>query len=83
MKYRLLLTNTADGEKREIIAPANLLLEDLCPKTKDEFQLPLCDCGWHRFLSHGTSYVIKEHLIVEPEIRFECNLYVGRYRCSE
>ena len=83
MKYRLLLTNTADGEEREIIVPANLPLEDLSPKIKVEFQLPYCDYGWHRFLSHGTAYIIQEHLIAEPEIRFECNLHVGRYRCSE
>ena len=83
MKYRLLLTNTADGEEREIVVPANLPLEHLSPKMKVEFQLPLCDYGWHRFLSHGVAYVIREHLIAEPEIRFECSLFVGRYRCSE
>lgn len=83
MKYRLLLTNTADGEEREIIVPANLPLEHLSPKIKVEFQLPYCDYGWHRFLSHGTAYIIKEHLIAEQEIRFESNLYVGRYRCSD
>ncbi len=83
MKYRLLLTNTTDGEEREIIVPANLPLEELSPKMKVEFQLPLCDYGWHRFLSQGTAYVIREHLISEPGMRFECNLFVGRYRCSE
>lgn len=83
MKYRLLLTNTADGEEREIIVPANLPLEYLSPKIKVEFQLPYCDYGWHRFLSHGTAYIISEHLIAEQEIRYECNLHVGHYRCSD
>lgn len=83
MKYRLLLTNTADGEEREIIVPASLPLEDLCPKTKVAFQLPYCDYGWHRFLAHGTTYIIDGHLCAEPEIRYECNLHVGRYRSSE
>ena len=79
----MLLTNTTDGEESEFIVPANLPLEDLSPKIKVEFQLPYCDYGWHRFLSQGTTYVIKEHLMAEPEMRFECNLFVGRYRCSE
>lgn len=83
MKYRLLLTNTADGEEREIIVPDYLRLEDLSPKMKVEFQLPICDYGWHRFLAHGTAYVIKEHLIAEPGMRFESSLFIGRYRCSE
>lgn len=83
MKYRLLLTNTADGEEREIIVPDHLPLEDLSPRLKVAFQLPLCDGGWHRFLARGTAYVIEEHLTAEPEIRSECNLYVGRYRSSE
>ena len=83
MKYRLLLTNTADGEEREITVPAHLPLEDLSPLMKVQFQLPYCDYGWHRFLARGTAYVISEHLVSEPEIRYECNLPVGRYRCSE
>lgn len=83
MKYRLLLTNTEDGREREIVVPAHLPLEDLSPKMKVEFQLPYCDYGWHRFLAQGTTYVIQEHLVAEPEIRHECHLYVGRYRCSE
>lgn len=83
MKYRLLLTNTAYGEEREIIVPSHLPLEYLSPKVKVEFQLPLCDNGWHRFLCRGTAYVINEHLCAEQEIRFENNLYVGRYRSSE
>lgn len=83
MKYRLLLTNTADGEEREIIVPAHLPLEDLSPKLKVEFQLPLCDNCWHRFLSRGTAYVMNEIMAAEIEIRHENNLYVGRYRNSE
>lgn len=57
MKYRLLLTNTADGEERVITVPHHLLLEDLSPKLKVEFQLPLRDDAWHRFLSHGTALI--------------------------
>lgn len=83
MKYRLLLTNMADGEQREIVVPDSLPLEDLSAKLKVEFQLPLCDYGWHRFLAQGTAYVIREHLMAEQEIRYELGLYVGRYRCSE
>ena len=83
MDYRLLLTNTADGEQRKIIVPDRLFLEDLSPKLKVQFQLPLCDYGWHRFLAHGTAYVIEEYLVAEPEILFECFLYVGKYSCSE
>ena len=82
MKYRLLLTNTADGEVREIIVPAHLPLEELSPKIKVGFRLPLCDYGWHRFLARGTVYVIEKHLTPEQEILFECDLYIGRYRCS-
>lgn len=83
MKYRLLLTNTAGGKEREILVSDHLPLEDLSPLIKIEFQLPYSDNGWHRFLACGAAYVIEEHLVSEPEIRYECNLYVGRYRCSE
>lgn len=83
MKYHLLLTNLADGEQREIIVPAHLPLEDLSVKAKVEFQLPLCDHAWHRFLARGITFVPKKHLVSEPEIRYECNLRVGRYRSSE
>ena len=83
MKYSLLLTNTSNGEERAIIVPAHLPLEDLSAKIKVEFQLPLCDEGWHRFLSRGTTYVIDEHLISEPEIQSECGLRAGHYSSSE
>lgn len=83
MKYRLLLTNLADGEQREIIVPAHLPLEDLSVKAKVEFSLPLCDHAWHRFLFRGITCVPPCHLVAEPEIRYECNLRVGRYRSSE
>jgi hypothetical protein len=83
MKYRLLLTNTADGDEREITVPAHLPVEDLSPKIKVEFQLPYCDYGWHRFISHGTTYIIKEHFIAEQEILFECDLDYGPYEYSE
>ena len=83
MKYRLLLTNLADGGEREIIVPDYLPLEDLSPKLKVAFQLPYCDNGWHRFLARGTAYVIEEHYDAEIEILRENDLYVGRYRCSE
>lgn len=83
MEYRLLLTNVADGEEREIIVPANKPLEELSVTLKIELGLPFCDYGCHRFLFHGTCYVMNEHLISEPEMRFENNLYVGRYRSSD
>ena len=83
MRYRLLLTNTVNGEEAEIVVPSYLPLEELSHKIKLELDLPLCDNGWHRFQSLGTVYVIDEHLLAETEWLTKCNLYVGRYRSSE
>ena len=77
MRYRLLLTNTVNGEEAEIVVPSYLPLEELSHKIKLELDLPLCDNGWHRFQSLGTVYVIDEHLFAETEWLTKCNLYVG------
>lgn len=83
MKYRLLLINIVSGEESEIIVPSHLPLEELSHKIKLELDLPLCDNGWHRFQSHGTAYVIDEHVHAETEWLWKIHGYVGRYRSSE
>lgn len=83
MKYRLLLTNRHTGDEAEIIVPARLPLEELSVKIKLELNLPLTDWGCHRFLFHGTTYVIGGNYHSEQEMRFESGLYVGHYAFSD
>lgn len=83
MKYRLLLTDRKNGRETELTVPAGVPLEELSARIKVAFGLPYCDHGWHRFLANCTTYVIDEHLVAEEEIRYECDLPVGRYRSSE
>lgn len=83
MKYLIKLENLNTGEEAFITAHAKAKAEVLCPKIKIALQLPYYDRGWHRFISHGVTYVIEEHAWLEPEFRAEYDLKSGPYYSSE
>ena len=68
MKYRILLTNKANGDEAEVIVPSHTPLEDLSVKIKLEMHLPYSDGGWHRFLVGGAAYMPEMHCVAEPEM---------------
>ena len=81
--YKIKLENLKNGDVTYITARANEKAEVLCPKIKIALSLPYTDRGWHRFISHGITYVIDEHQWLEPEFRAEYDLKSGPYRSSE
>ena len=83
MIYKIKLENLKNGEETFITARANEKAEVLCPKIKIALSLPFFDNGYHRFISHGITYVINEHVMWEPEILWEYELRPGPYRSSE
>ncbi|GEM_PF-1509711 len=83
MIYKIKLENLKTGEVAYITARANEKAEVLCPKIKIALSLPYLDHGYHRFISHGVTYVINEHVEWEPELRWEYDLKSGPYRSSE
>jgi hypothetical protein len=83
MKYLIKLENLKTGEETFITARAREKAEVLCPKIKVALSLPYTDCGRHRFIARGITYVIEERLGWEQEILWEYDLKPGPYRCSE
>ena len=83
MIYKIQLENLKTGEMAYITARANEKAEVLCPKIKIALSLPFLDRGYHRFITHGVTYVIDEHVEWEPELRWEYDLKSGPYRSSE
>ena len=84
MKYRILLTNKANGDEAEVIVPSHTPLEDLSVNIKLEMHLPYSDGGWHRFLVGGAAYMPEMHCVAEPEMLEESGVKTVRsYRPSE
>lgn len=83
MYYKIKIENLKTGEEAYITARSNEKAENLCPKIKVALHLPYTDHGWHRFITHGVTYVIDEHAWWEPEFRMEYDLKSGPYRSSE
>lgn len=84
MKYQILLSDCKSGREALIECQSDIVLEELSTKIKVEMQLPYTDNGYHRFLLRGKTYVIEEHLISEPEMRWEATgFYDDFYRSSE
>lgn len=83
MKYKIRLQDRQTGATTTLLASPRDCVETLSPRIKIALSLPYLDYGMHRFISHGTAYILADRLYVEPEIRFECDLYVGRYASSE
>lgn len=83
MNYLIKIENLKNGQETTIMAPAHACVETLCPKIKIALNLPYVDHACHRFVSHGTTYVVSEHMISEQEIIWENGRNPGRYRCSE
>jgi hypothetical protein len=83
MIYKIKLENLNNGDVAYVTARANEKAEVLCPKIKIALDLPFCDTGHHRFISHGITYVIEERVMWEPEMLLEYELRPGPYRSSE
>lgn len=83
MIYKIKLENLETGDIAYITARANEKAEVLSPKIKMALSLPYLDYGNHRFVSHGFTYVINEHVGWEQEILWEYDLRPGPYRSSE
>lgn len=83
MKYKILLQDRQTGATTTLLASPRDCVETLSPRIKVALSLPYLDYGMHRFLARGTAYILADRLYVEPEIRFECDLHVGRYASSE
>lgn len=82
--YQILLSDRKSGREALIECQSDMFLEELSAKIKLELQLPYTDNGYHRFLLRGKIYVIDEHLISEPEMRWEATgFYDYDYRSSE
>ena len=84
MKYRIKLTNKANGDEAEVIVSSHTPLEDLSVNIKLEMHLPYSDGGWHRFLVGGATYMPEMHCVAEPEMLEESGVKTVRsYRPSE
>ena len=83
MKYKIQLQDRQTGATTTLLASPRDNVETLSPRIKIALSLPYLDYGMHRFLARGTAYILEDRLWVEPEIRFECGLHVGRYASSE
>ena len=84
MMYQILLSDRKSGREALIECQSDMFLEELSAKIKLELQLPYTDNGYHRFLLRGKIYVIDEHLMSEPEMRWEATgFYDYDYRSSE
>lgn len=84
MKYQILLCDRETGREAQIECPASMFLEELSVKIKVAMQLPYSDGGYHRFLCRGHIYVMGEHVMSEPEMRWEAGLsYDDGYRSSD
>ena len=81
MKYRILLTNKANGNDAEVIVPSSMPLEDLSVNIKLEMHLPYTDGGWHRFLVGGVAYMPEMHCVAEPEMLEESSIATVRSYC--
>lgn len=83
MKYKIQLQDRQTGATTTLLASPRDNVETLSPRIKVALSLPYLDYGMHRFLARGTAYILADRLCVEPEIRSECGLHVGRYASSE
>lgn len=83
MRYTIKLENLETGREAFITVSARMSVENLSPKIKVALDLPYTDCGWHRFVARGTTYIMDEHIIAEQEILWECNIRPGHYRSSD
>ncbi len=83
MHYKILLRDMETHVTATLVANSSSRVESLSARIKVALQLPYTDYGCHRFIARGRAYVIDDRLVSEPEIRFECELYVGRYGSSE